>query len=133
VAQSESSSTARHGLFGSLRQALSTLVELLRVRLELVGVDIATAWQHWLNLLMWSMLALFSAFLAIVMLVVSVLIVFWDTHRLLAAGGITAFLALTALIAVLMARRQIRSRPHLLAHTIAELRRDAAALDGKGR
>ena len=118
------------GLLDSLRRALVTAVELLRVRLELVGVDFETAWQHWLRVLVWLLVACFTGVLATVMLVITLLIAFWDTHRVLAAIAITAVLAGTAGVALLIARHQIRTRRHPLANTLAELRRDAAALKG---
>ena len=118
------------GLLESLRRTLITAVELLRVRLALVGVDLETAVQHWLWLLVWLLVAFFAGALATMMLVVTVLIVFWDTHRLVAAIVITAVLALTMLLALAAVRRQIRTRPHPLAHTLAELRHDAVTLDG---
>ena len=118
----------RPGFFDSLRRALATLIEIAHVRLELVGLEFEATVQHWLNLLLWSALALFSASLAILMLLLTVLIAFWDTHRLLAAGLITGLLAATALGSLLVVRRRIRTHPRLLATTIAELRRDAAAL-----
>ena len=121
------------GLFDSLRHALATLIELVYTRLELVGVEIEATVRHSLNLLLWSMIAIFSATLSILMLVLTVLIAFWDTHRMLAAGAITAFFAIAALAAVAVVRHRIRTRPRLLAGSIAELKRDAAALDGSGQ
>ena len=121
------------GFFDALRRALATLIELAYTRLELVGVEIEATVRHSLNLLLWSMIAIFSATLSILMLVLTVLIAFWDTHRMLAAGAITAFFAIAALAAVFVVRQRIRTRPRLLTTTIAELRRDAAALDGTGR
>jgi uncharacterized membrane protein YqjE len=123
----------RPGLFDSLRRALATLIEIAYVRLELVGLEFEATVQHWLNLLLWSALALFSASLTVLMLLLTVLIAFWDTHRLLAAGLITGLLAATALACVFIVRRRIRTHPRLLASTIAELRRDAAALREKRR
>ena len=121
------------GLFDSVRRALATFIELAYTRLELVGVEIEATVRHSLNLLLWSMIAIFSATLSILMLVLTVLIAFWDTHRMLAAGAITAFFGGAALAAVFVVRHRIRTRPRLLTTTIAELRRDAAALDGSGR
>lgn len=121
------------GFFDSLRRALATLIELAYTRLELVGVEIEATVRHSLNLLLWSIIAVFSATMSILMLVLTMLIALWDTHRMLAAGAITAFFASAALAAAFVVRHRIRTRPRLLATTIAELRRDAAALDGSGR
>ena len=122
------STPAPPGLLDSLRRALATAVELLRVRLALVGVDLETAVQHWLRLLVWLLVAFFTGALAAMMLIVTVLIAFWDTHRLLAACIITAVLAISMWVSLLMVSRHIRTRPHPLASTLAELRNDATAL-----
>ena len=123
------SAQAPPGLLDSLRRALLTAVELLQVRLALVGVDLETAMQHWLRLLIWLLVAFFAGALAALMLVVTVLIAFWDTHRMLAAGVITAVLVGTMLVSLLMFSRQLRTRPHPLATTLAELRNDAVTLE----
>ena len=120
------------GLFGSLRRALGHLVELLHTRLELASVEIEARLQDALQLLLWSVVAFFSAALALLMLTLTLLIVFWDTHRLLVAGIITAFFAVLSIAAILVVRHRLRTRTILLAATISELRRDVAALDGSG-
>jgi uncharacterized membrane protein YqjE len=125
------SSTPAPGLLESLRRALVTSVELLRVRLVLIGIDLEAAAVHWQRLLVWLLVAFFAGALATMMLVVTILISFWDTHRLVAAVVITAVLAATTLVALLMVRRQVRTRPHPLASTLAELRHDAMALERK--
>jgi uncharacterized membrane protein YqjE len=118
------------GLFGSLRSALGNLLELAHTRLELISVEIEARLQNSLQLMLWSIVAFFSAALAMLMLALTLLIVFWDTHRRLAAAIITACFALLAVAAGLVVRHRLQRRTHLLAATINELRRDSAALDG---
>ena len=118
------------GLFGSLRSALGNLLELAHTRLELISVEIEARLQNSLQLMLWSIVAFFSAALAMLMLALTLLIVFWDTHRLLAAAIITACFALLAVAAGLVVRHRLQRRAPLLAATINELRRDSAALDG---
>ena len=121
------------GLFSSLRQMLATLVALLETRLELVSVEVEEQLQRGQSLLLWSIAALFLGSLAILMLAVTVIIAFWDSHRLLVAGLVTAFFAVAAVVATLVARQLLRTRPRFLESTIAELRRDSAALGGDRR
>jgi uncharacterized membrane protein YqjE len=120
------------GLFGSLRSAFGHLIELVHTRLELASVEVEARLQVAVQLLLWSVVAFFSAALALLMLTLTLLIVFWDTHRLLAAGAITAFFAILAIAATLVVRYRLRTRTLLLAATINELKRDVAALDGPG-
>ena len=120
------------GLFGSLRSTFGHLLELVLTRLELASVEIEARLQNALQLMFWSVVAFFSAALALLMLTLTLLIVFWDTHRLLAAGAITAFFAVLAIAAILVVRYRLRTRTLLLAATFNELKRDVAELDGPG-
>jgi uncharacterized membrane protein YqjE len=124
---------ANSGLFGSLRSALANFLELAHTRLELLSVEMEARLLNSRHVMLWSAVALFSAALAMLMLTLTLLIVFWDTHRLLAAGIITAFFAVLAFAAFLVVRHRVRSRPRLLAATIQELKRDAAALGDSHR
>jgi uncharacterized membrane protein YqjE len=117
------------GLLGSLRSALANLIELARTRLELFSVEMEARLLSSRQVMLWSVVALFSASLAMLMLAFTVLIIFWDTHRLLAAGLITAFFAVLAAAAALVVRRRLHTRSRLLAATLQELKRDAAALE----
>jgi hypothetical protein len=55
---------------------------------RLVGVEMEARLLNSRHVMMWSVVALFSASLALLTLALTVLIIFWDTHRLLAAGAI---------------------------------------------
>ena len=116
------------GLFGSLRRALANLIELAHTRLQLLSVEMEARLLNSRLVMLWSVVALFSASLAMLMLTLTILIIFWDTHRLLAAGVITAFFALVAIAAALVVRHRVRTRPRLLAASISELKRDAEVL-----
>jgi uncharacterized membrane protein YqjE len=121
---------AGHGLFASLRRMLTTLVELVHSRLDLVGIELQLEVQRATSLLLWAFAAIVCGIVAVVLLAVTVLIAFWDTHRLLAAGGVTAAFALASLGMALLVRHRVRTRPRLFGATLDELQHDVAALRG---
>ena len=84
------------GLFASLRRMLATLLALVHTRLELVGVEIEEQIEHAAGVLLWSIAAIFFASLTVLLLALTVVIAFWEGHRLLAAGLVTASFAATA-------------------------------------
>jgi len=133
VSEPDSDTRAGLGLFASLRRLLSTALELGHTRLELASVELEAELAHLQSTLLWSIAAIFSAAIALLLLALTVLVVFWDTHRVLAAGAVTAFFLLFACGAALLVRHRARTRPHLLAGTIEELKRDVASLDGARR
>jgi uncharacterized membrane protein YqjE len=107
---------------------LATLLELVSLRLELVSVEIEEQIEYAASLLLWSVAAIFFGCLTVLLLALTIVIVFWDDHRLLAAGLVTGAFALLAVGAVLVVRARLRQRPRFLVATTAELKRDASAL-----
>jgi uncharacterized membrane protein YqjE len=128
VIESEPGARTNFGLFSSLRSTLANFIELAHTRLELLSVEMEARLLNSRHVMVWSVVALFSASLAMLMFAFTLLIVFWDTHRLLTACAITGFFVLLALAAALVVRHRVSERPRLLAATISELKRDAAAL-----
>jgi len=107
---------------------LATLLELGSTRLELVSVELQEQIEYAAGVLLWGIAAIFFASLTVLLLAFTIVIAFWDQHRLLAACLVTAAFALIALTAVVIVRRRLRTRPRFLAATAEELKRDAAAL-----
>jgi uncharacterized membrane protein YqjE len=121
---------AELGLFASLRRMLATLIALVQTRLELVGVEIEEQIAHAAALLLWSIAAIFFASLSVLLLALTIVVAFWEQHRLLAASLVTATCALAAIVAAVVARYRLRTRPRLLSMLASEFERDVAALDG---
>ncbi len=119
------------GLLESLRRLLTTLLALAATRLELVTTELEEELNRLTRLLLWSMASLLAAALALLLAAITVLVACWETHRLAAAGGLTALFTAAALGGWWAVRRQLRARPALLAATREELARDQAAL-GQG-
>ncbi len=117
------------GLLASVRRMLATVLELGSTRLELVSVEIQEQIEYAASLLLWGIAAIFFASLTVLLLALTIVIACWEQHRLLAAGLVTGAFALIALIAILVVRQRLQSRPRFLSATTRELRRDAEALD----
>lgn len=115
------------GLFASVRRMLATLLELVSTRIELVSVEIEEQIEYAAGILLWSVAAIFFGSLAVLLLALTIVIAFWDDHRLLAAGLVTGAFALIAVGAVLVVRARLQRRPKFLGATTAELKRDADA------
>lgn len=112
------------GLFASLRQLLATFVAIAHTRLELLGVEVEEQVARLAAMLLWAMVALFLAFITIVLISVAVLAVFWDTHRILAALVLSGLFAVGSLLAWWQVRAMARGRPPLFQATLDELARD---------
>lgn len=119
------------GLLASIRQFGATIVALVHTRIELLTTEFEEELQRGVIILAWTMLALFFGALAVLMVAVTLLIIFWDDHRVLVAVLITAaFIAITGVMAA-VARMRIIAKPRFMAASIEELKRDRAYLDHK--
>ncbi len=117
------------GLFDSLRAMLATLVALTHTRLELLSVELEQEADRLSGTLLWAILGIFCAGLAVLMIALTIVIAFWDGHRLLAAALVALLFASLAIAASLVVRHRLRTRPRFLSATIGELERDAQALE----
>ena len=116
------------GLLSSLRRVLSTLVEILHDRIELITTELEEQKLRAAQIVFASFLTLFFLSLAIIFGTLAVVVVFWETSRLAVLAGFAALYLALGVIAALVWRVRSRARPRLLAATLAELRRDRDAL-----
>lgn len=116
------------GLFDSLRALLATVTELLQTRLELAGTEVEEQVARLASLLVWSIVALFLGFTAIVLIAIALIVAFWDTHRVLVAAGLAGLFAVLAGVALASLLAQLRDRPRLFQATLDELAKDRQRL-----
>ena len=130
MAEAESSAKSG-GLFGSLRSLGQTLAALLQNRLELLSSDIEEQGWRLQQMLLLALAAGFCLAVAALLAVTFVVVVFWETHRLLAIGGLfLVFLAIGVGLALALAARA-RERPRMFATVLDELARDHDSLSNK--
>lgn len=122
--ESSSGAGLTGGLFQSLSSFVGTLVTLAHTRLQLFTTELQEEVQRAAQLLVWAFIALFAAMLALFLGALTVIFVFWDTHRLLAALLMTAVLIAIAVAAALVLRAKIKVKPPMLDNTLAELAKD---------
>ena len=117
------------GVMQAVKRMLATLVALVHTRLELFTTEIAEEIQRAASILLWALVALFFGSLSVMFIAVTVLIIFWDDYRVLAASLITAtFLVLTVVFA-LLARARLRAKGRFMEASIEELKRDRESLE----
>jgi len=117
-----------HGLLSSVRSLLGAVVSLLGTRLQLASTELHEEWLRLVALFLWAVAALFCLGLAVILLAMLLVLLAWNGPREAVLGALAlAFLAAGGW-ASLVWRRKANNKPALLADTIAELRRDSAAL-----
>lgn len=119
----------RPGVLDAAKRMLATLLALAHTRLELFTTEIEEEIQRAASILLWGLVALFFGSLTVLFVAVTVLIVFWDRNRILAASLITVSFLVLTLIFGLLARARLRAKPRFMAASIEELKRDKEALE----
>jgi uncharacterized membrane protein YqjE len=110
----------------------ATLLAMVETRIELASVEMEEQSQRYLGYLLMSLLALFLFGIAIVLVALLVIVLFWDTHRIEAVLGMAAAFALAAAAIGFKVRAGFAAQPALLSATMAELRKDIAFLKTAG-
>ncbi len=114
------------GLFSSLRQLLGTALETAHIRLELLGTELEFEKRRIFDGLVLGALALLFLGLGLVLLCGTVVLLFWEGYRLIAAGLLTfSFLAL-GLIFLRQARQRLSAPQGMFQKSVDELKRDQA-------
>jgi uncharacterized membrane protein YqjE len=122
---------------GGLRRALAragvALIELLRTRIELAGLEFTEERERTkLRLVLVVVATMFIGF-AILCASALVVLIFWDTHRVAAIAAVTAVHALIGIGAIWRLQVSLRTAPPPFQASLAELERDRQWLMGELR
>lgn len=112
----------------SLVRLVHTALSIAQTRIDLLITEISEDLGRGVRVLLWGVVAVVAGILAALLAGVTVIIYFWDTHRMAASVGVTGVFLLMALGAAGIARARLREKPGLLSATRGELARDVAAL-----
>jgi uncharacterized membrane protein YqjE len=115
---------AAPGLFESLQAFLRSWVSLLQTRLELVSSDLEEQRARWSEIIVFAAASAFCLSFGLLLLTLFVVVLFWDTHRLLVLGGFTFLYLAAGLLAVFVIRKKLNEKPRILSATLAELSKD---------
>jgi uncharacterized membrane protein YqjE len=119
-----------HSYINAPHGAAALFASMAHTRLELAVLDIEGSFAAIAAAFACGVLAAVVAMVAFAFIGATVIAVFWDTHRVLAASGVTAGYLLLAGCLALGAQRRWRTRPSVFAGLLRELDRDRAALRG---
>ena len=113
---------------GSVKQLLSTLTSIASTRLELLANEVQEERLRLTQMLIFTLFALFCFGIGILLLTTFIVVLFWDDHRLVALGILSAlFLALGTLMTMLL-RSKAQAKSRLFSASLAELANDREQL-----
>lgn len=122
---------ASEGLFVSLKNLTATLIALIYTRLDLISTDLEEGRERMLSLLVVTFVSLFCLCIGALLLAMMIVVVFWDTHRLVALGSLTGVFLVAGLILCRIAIRELRAMPRMFAASLTELSKDQQQLESR--
>jgi len=115
-------------LLRSLVRLGGSLVAAAQTRIDLFATELNEDVERGVRLLAWAFATLLTGILGALMAGITVIVCYWDTHRVAATLGVTAVFIGAALVCALAFRKRLREKPRLLDATRTELRKDVAAI-----
>ena len=115
-------------LLRSLVRLGGSLLAAAETRFDLLATELNEDVTRGVRLIAFALAALFTGLLGALMAGATIIIVFWDTHRVVAAVAVTSIFFGAALICSLVFRQRLREKPRLLDATRGELKKDLAAI-----
>jgi len=110
----------------------ATVVAMVGTRLELAAVEFQEDARRLLGYLAWTLLAVFLAAGAFMLVALFVIVLFWDDYRLQAIAGMAILFAAAAGLILMKVKSGLNKQASLFSSTLAELRNDVAYIRGHG-
>jgi len=115
---------AEAGLLASLRGLIRDFLAAAQTRIGILATDLERERVRLTALVFWGAVFLFTLFVGIVLLAILIVVVFWDTQRLLVLGVLTGFFLGSALAIGLGLRVWSRGAARPFQATLTELSKD---------
>lgn len=116
------------GLFRSLRGLLATLLATARTRLELLQVELEEEKLRLAGIGVLAIAAVFFLVLAVLVFTFFVILLFWDTHRVMVSGLVALAYLILGLCCAAAARARANTKSTLFAASLAQLDADRERL-----
>ncbi len=118
----------RAGLLTSLKSLSKTLLDTTQTRLKLLSSELEEQGARLLKIVALAAIGGFLLALAIILAVFFIIVLFWDSHPLLAIGLLAGGFLVGAIVAFMMVKSEIDHRSPLLQGTIKEFQKDKMRL-----
>jgi uncharacterized membrane protein YqjE len=112
------------GLLGSLTSITALVVAIAHNRLNLLSTDLEIAREQTVSVLIMVLVALFCLCFGALLLALFVVVIFWDTHRLIALGAVTGLFILIGSVYLWRVLKALKAMPATFEASLDELAKD---------
>jgi uncharacterized membrane protein YqjE len=116
-------------MLASVRELARSLIAIVETRARLAASELEEQAVRLVEIALWFALSLLFLSVALVFVSVLVLLAFWDSNRMFAAGLLAALYLGAGGAAALVARARLHERPPLFSATLSELGKDLEHLE----
>ena len=116
------------GLFGSVKRLLATLIGVAATRLELLSNEWQEERLRLLQMLLLVLFAVFSFCTGVLLLVLFLVVLFWDEHRLVVLASLSLGFLMSGGVLIVMLQSKLRNGSKLFSASMAELQKDRESL-----
>lgn len=108
----------------SMKRMAATLLDMIQTRLELLSNEIDEERLHFRQVLLYASIALLFFGISIMLLTMFVVVVFWDSQRLLVLASLAGLFFIAGLLMWDALRRLTRKKSKLFSTSLGELNND---------
>lgn len=108
----------------SLRSVVRTLLSFVETRARIAVNELEEQLLRGIEIAIWAVAAVLFFVIALLLAALFIVLLFWDSNRLLAAGLLAGLFIGIGGFSALMVRSCLAARPKFLAATLAELEKD---------
>jgi uncharacterized membrane protein YqjE len=119
------------GLFASAQRLLGTLLEMMQVRLELLGTELESEKRRLFDSLLHAIIGLQLLSIGLLLFCGFLVLLVSDTYRLAALGAMALVLLVAGMLLLQSARQRLRSPQGMFKASTTELERDLAGLKAR--
>jgi len=116
--------TESGGLMESLKRLAGTSLAIFQTRLELLSNEVEEERLRMEQMLLYGSIALFFFGLAIMLVTAFIVVLFWDSQRLLVLGSLAVLYFVAGILVWNALRRVSREKSRLFSASLAELASD---------
>lgn len=115
-------------LLESIKGLGETLIEVMRIKIEILSLDIKESRIRFISLLMLGVFSLLLLSLGIILGVFWLIIAFWESDRLLIMGVLSGVILFSGMLMLTVFLWKLKHSPEPFESSISELNKDSAAL-----
>lgn len=117
------------GLLESLSAFAITLVSVAHTRLELLSTDLEEDRARLFSLVVLYLIAAFCLVVGLVIAIILVVFVLWQSHRLFALSSVAGLFLIVGLGIWSFAMHKTKTKPRIFSASLSELLKDQQTLD----